>query len=75
MGGREFRAVADLVQDPPTVAEQLLEYVRNLPAAAGALGMRSPAIAAARAARLSTERLSVRVRLDVSTSPSDLSLR
>jgi deazaflavin-dependent oxidoreductase (nitroreductase family) len=75
MGGREFQAVADLVQDPPTVAQQLLEYARMLPQAAGPLGLRSPATATARAARLSTERLFVRIRTDAPTSPVDSPLR
>ena len=61
MNGHDLRGTADLVIDPPTVAAQLSEYVRLVPAAAGPLGMRSPANAHEAALRLSTQRLFVRI--------------
>jgi deazaflavin-dependent oxidoreductase (nitroreductase family) len=61
MNGRDLGGTADLVIDPPTVASQLLEYVRLVPAAAGPLGLRSPATAPEAAARLSTDRHFVRI--------------
>ncbi len=66
--GRDFTARADLVTDPAAVAIQLLEYVRLLPAAAGPLGLRSPATAATTATRLSADRLFVHIQTN-SCSP------
>ena len=74
LDGRDLRAVADLVLEPQAVADQLLEYARKLPAAASALGLRSPATAAVTAARLSAERLFVRIRMESPPVPEGLPL-
>lgn len=63
LGGRDWHGSADLVSDEAVIAAQLLEYVRQMPAAAGPLGLRgahkTPGDkAVAQAAR---ERLFVRV--------------
>ena len=72
--GHEIRACADLVINPSAVAAQLLEYARMLPAAAGPLGLRSSATAVETAARLSTQRLFVRIRPDPLPVPANRQL-
>jgi len=66
MNGRDISGIADVVQDDRAVVAQLGEYVRQMPAAAGPLGLKltDGVPDPAGAARLARERLFVRVRTE-----------